>query len=34
MKLSALTVSEWYETLENEPLEEVNRFWKEVGFKS
>jgi hypothetical protein len=34
IKPSALTVSEWYETLENEPLEEVNRFWKEAGFKS
>lgn len=34
MKLSALTVSEWYDTLENEPLEEVNRFWNEAGFKS
>jgi hypothetical protein len=34
MKLSALTVSEWYDTLENEPLEEVNRFWKEAGFNS
>jgi hypothetical protein len=34
MKLGALTVSEWHETLENEPLEEVNRFWKEAGFKS
>ena len=34
MKLSALTVSKWYDTLENEPLEEVNRFWKEAGFKS
>jgi hypothetical protein len=33
MKLSALTVSKWYDTLENEPLEEVNRFWKEAGFK-
>ena len=31
MKLSALTVSEWYNTLEYEPLEEVNRFWKEEG---
>jgi len=32
-KLSALTVSEWHATLKNEPLEEVNRFWREVGFK-
>lgn len=31
MKLSALTVLEWYNTLENEPLEEVNKFWKEEG---
>ena len=34
IKLRVLTLSVWYETLENEPLEEVNRFWNEVGFKS
>jgi hypothetical protein len=33
IKLRALTVSEWHATLEDEPLEEVNRFWRDVGFK-
>src|SRR5215203_4671573 len=29
--LSALTVSEWYANLENEALEEVKKFWKEMN---
>ena len=31
--LSALTVSEWYANLENEALEEVKKFWREMNFK-
>ena len=31
--LRILTISEWYATLRNEPLDEVNRFWSEIGFK-
>jgi len=33
VRLSSLTISEWYATLRDEPLEEVNRFWSEIGFK-
>jgi hypothetical protein len=33
VRLRSLTISEWYATLRNEPLEEVNRFWSEIGFK-
>ena len=33
VRLSSLTISEWYATLRNEPLEEVNRLWSEIGFK-
>lgn len=33
VKLRSLTISEWYATLRNEPLDEVNRFWSEIGFK-
>ena len=29
VRLSSLTISEWYATLRNEPLEEVNRFWSD-----
>jgi len=31
--LRILTISEWYATLRNKPLDEVNRFWSEMGFK-
>jgi hypothetical protein len=31
--LSALTVSEWYANLENEALEEVKKFWREINFR-
>lgn len=31
--LSVLTVSEWYANLENEALEEVKKFWREMNFK-
>jgi hypothetical protein len=33
VRLRSLTISEWYATLRNEPLFEVNRFWSEIGFK-
>jgi hypothetical protein len=33
IRLSALTVSEWYANLENEALEDVKKFWKEMNFK-
>lgn len=33
VRLRSLTISEWYATLRNEPLDEVNRFWSEIGFK-
>ena len=33
VRLRSLTISEWYATLRNAPLEEVNRFWSEIGFK-
>ena len=33
VRLASLTISEWYATLRNEPLDEVNRFWSEIGFK-
>src|ERR1051325_1814846 len=33
VRLRSLTVSEWYATLRNEPFDEVNRFWREIGFK-
>jgi hypothetical protein len=33
IKLSTLTISEWYETLSGNPLEEVKRFWTEIGYK-
>jgi hypothetical protein len=32
-ELSALTVSEWYATLENEALEKIKKFWREMNFK-
>ena len=32
VRLRSLTISEWYATLRNEPLDEVNRFWSEIGF--
>ena len=31
--LNALTISEWYANLEDEALEEVKRFWREMDFK-
>ena len=31
--LQTKTVSEWYETLLNEPREEVLRFWNEISFQ-
>jgi len=31
--LRSLTISEWHATLRNEPLEEVNKFCREIGFK-
>lgn len=33
VRLRSLTIFEWYATLRNEPLDEVNRFWSEIGFK-
>lgn len=30
VRLRSLTISEWYATLRNEPLDEVNRFWSEM----
>ena len=33
VRLRSLTISEWHATLRNEPLDEVNRFWSEIGFK-
>jgi hypothetical protein len=33
VRLRSLTISEWYATLRNESLDEVNRFWSEIGFK-
>jgi hypothetical protein len=33
VRLRSLTIAEWYATLRNEPLDEVNRFWSETGFK-
>jgi hypothetical protein len=33
VRLRSLTISEWYASLRNEPLDEVNRFWSEIGFK-
>jgi hypothetical protein len=33
VRLRNLTISEWYATLRNDPLDEVNRFWSEIGFK-
>jgi hypothetical protein len=33
VRLTSLTISEWYPTLRNEPLDEVNRLWSEIGFK-
>ena len=33
VRLRSLTISEWHATLRNEPLDEVNRFWREIGFK-
>ncbi len=33
VRLRSLTISEWYATLRNEPLDEVSRFWSEIGFK-
>jgi hypothetical protein len=32
-RLRIKTISEWYETLKNEPREEVQRFWNEIGFQ-
>jgi hypothetical protein len=31
--LRSLTISEWHATLRNEPLEEVNKFWREIDFE-
>jgi hypothetical protein len=31
--LRSLTISEWYATLRNEPLEEVTKFWREIVFE-
>jgi hypothetical protein len=33
VRLRSLPISEWYATLRNEPFDEVNRFWSEIGFK-
>ncbi|MEK6283038.1 MAG: hypothetical protein AABN95_21985 [Acidobacteriota bacterium] len=33
IQLTTLTISEWYATLTNTPLDEVKRFWTEIGFK-
>lgn len=32
VKLQTKTISEWYETLTNEPRHEVDRFWAEISF--
>jgi hypothetical protein len=33
VRLRILTISEWYATLRNEPLDEVTKFWREIGFE-
>ncbi len=33
IQLTALSISEWYATLRNKAVEEVERFWTEIGFK-
>jgi hypothetical protein len=33
VRLRILTVPKWDATLRNELLEEVNKFWREIGFK-
>jgi len=33
VRLTSLTISEWYPTLRSEPLDEVNRFWSEIAPK-
>ncbi len=32
VRMQTKTISEWYETLTNEPREEVGRFWSEISF--
>ena len=32
VRLQTKTISEWYETLTNEPRQEVDRFWSEISF--
>ena len=32
VRLQTKTISEWYETLTNEPRQEVDRFWAEISF--
>jgi len=32
IQFTTLTISEWYSTLRNQPLEEVQRFWTEISF--
>jgi hypothetical protein len=33
IQLTSLSVFEWHATLIDKPLEEVQRFWTEIGFK-
>jgi hypothetical protein len=32
IELTTLSVSEWFATLKDKPLDEVTRFWEEIGF--
>lgn len=33
IQFTSLTIPKWYATLRDQPLEEVRRFWTEIGFK-
>ena len=32
IRLTAITISEWYSTLRDKPLDEVKQYWSEIGF--
>jgi hypothetical protein len=32
IELTTLSITEWFATLKDKPLDEVTRFWKEIGF--
>jgi hypothetical protein len=32
IRLSAITISEWFATLRDKPLDEVRQYWSEIGF--